>query len=225
MHAIRNLARIGFGEVAVRWSQLGFGKTSSTTPGSQTPRNMMGFKDGTRNIAGDDTAALDTPRLGVGQGRRRVDDRRLVPGRPAHPDAHRDLGPHLAQGAGGRLRPHQGRGRAYGAKHEHDPVPLGQAARRLARTARAPRQQRRACGSCAAATPSPTAPTGSAVSTRGCSSSPTSVTRASSSSRCRTGSPPPTTQRVHPARRFGHLRLPAGRPRGRILGGDALHLS
>ena len=30
MHAIRNLARIGFGTVSVRWSQLGFGRTSTT---------------------------------------------------------------------------------------------------------------------------------------------------------------------------------------------------
>ncbi|WP_328539081.1 iron uptake transporter deferrochelatase/peroxidase subunit [Streptomyces sp. NBC_00344] len=59
VHAIRNLARIGFGKIAIRWSQLGFGKTSSTTPDAQTPRNMMGFKDGTRNIPGTDTAALD----------------------------------------------------------------------------------------------------------------------------------------------------------------------
>ncbi|MFJ1600732.1 iron uptake transporter deferrochelatase/peroxidase subunit [Streptomyces sp. NPDC088261] len=59
VHAIRNLARIGFGKVAVRWSQLGFGKTSSTTPGAQTPRNLFGFKDGTSNIDGTDTAALD----------------------------------------------------------------------------------------------------------------------------------------------------------------------
>ncbi|QEU94746.1 iron uptake transporter deferrochelatase/peroxidase subunit [Streptomyces kanamyceticus] len=58
VHAIRNLARIGFGKVAVRWSQLGFGKTSSTTPDAQTPRNMMGFKDGTRNVSGTDTDAL-----------------------------------------------------------------------------------------------------------------------------------------------------------------------
>ncbi|MFF0571340.1 iron uptake transporter deferrochelatase/peroxidase subunit [Streptomyces sp. NPDC004041] len=58
VHAIRNLARIGMGRTAIRWSQLGFGKTSSTTPDSQTPRNMMGFKDGTRNISGTDTAAL-----------------------------------------------------------------------------------------------------------------------------------------------------------------------
>ncbi|MFE9221866.1 iron uptake transporter deferrochelatase/peroxidase subunit [Streptomyces lavendulae] len=59
VHAIRQLARIGFGKVAVRWSQLGFGKTSSTTPDEQTPRNMMGFKDGTRNVSGTDKAALD----------------------------------------------------------------------------------------------------------------------------------------------------------------------
>ncbi|MFD3523236.1 iron uptake transporter deferrochelatase/peroxidase subunit [Streptomyces sp. NPDC058653] len=59
VHAIRNLARIGFGRTAIRWSQLGFGKTSSTTPDAQTPRNLFGFKDGTRNVAGTDTAALD----------------------------------------------------------------------------------------------------------------------------------------------------------------------
>ncbi|MEU8801612.1 iron uptake transporter deferrochelatase/peroxidase subunit [Spirillospora sp. NPDC048819] len=59
VHAVRNLARIGFGEVTVRWSQLGFGKTSSTTPEAQTPRNLLGFKDGTRNISGTDTAALN----------------------------------------------------------------------------------------------------------------------------------------------------------------------
>ncbi|WP_406095972.1 iron uptake transporter deferrochelatase/peroxidase subunit [Kitasatospora purpeofusca] len=58
VHAIRNLARIGMGTVNIRWSQLGFGKTSSTTPDEQTPRNMMGFKDGTHNIAGTDTAQL-----------------------------------------------------------------------------------------------------------------------------------------------------------------------
>ncbi|GGX66725.1 iron uptake transporter deferrochelatase/peroxidase subunit [Streptomyces fructofermentans] len=58
VHAIRNLSRIGFGRVVVRWSQLGFGKTSSTTPEAQTPRNLMGFKDGTRNIAGTETDRL-----------------------------------------------------------------------------------------------------------------------------------------------------------------------
>ncbi len=59
VHAVRNLARIGFGTVSVRWSQLGFGKTSSTTRDEQTPRNLMGFKDGTMNIKSDEESRLD----------------------------------------------------------------------------------------------------------------------------------------------------------------------
>lgn len=59
VHAIRNLARVGFGTVAVRYSQLGFGRTSSTTRDQSTPRNMFGFKDGTNNLKAEDTAALD----------------------------------------------------------------------------------------------------------------------------------------------------------------------
>lgn len=58
VHAIRNLVRIGFGRVAVRWSQLGFGRTSSTTRSQSTPRNMFGFKDGTRNIKAEDADLL-----------------------------------------------------------------------------------------------------------------------------------------------------------------------
>jgi deferrochelatase/peroxidase EfeB len=59
VHAIRNLARIGFGTTAVRYSQLGFGRTSSTSRAQATPRNMMGFKDGTRNLKLEDTAKLE----------------------------------------------------------------------------------------------------------------------------------------------------------------------
>jgi deferrochelatase/peroxidase EfeB len=58
VHAIRNLARIGFGKVAVRWSQLGFGRTSSTSRSQQTPRNLFGFKDGTNNLKAEDPDAL-----------------------------------------------------------------------------------------------------------------------------------------------------------------------
>jgi deferrochelatase/peroxidase EfeB len=59
VHAIRNLARIGFGKVSVRWSQLGFGRTSSTSRSQSTPRNLFGFKDGTNNLKAEDTALLD----------------------------------------------------------------------------------------------------------------------------------------------------------------------
>jgi deferrochelatase/peroxidase EfeB len=58
VHAIRNLARIGFGRASVRYSQLGFGRTSSTTSAQATARNLMGFKDGTRNVKAEDTEAL-----------------------------------------------------------------------------------------------------------------------------------------------------------------------
>ncbi|MFE0207098.1 iron uptake transporter deferrochelatase/peroxidase subunit [Streptomyces sp. NPDC058985] len=68
VHAIRNLARIGFGKVAVRWSQLGFGKTSSTTPDALTPRNLFGFKDGTRNVSGTDTSSLNQHVWATGRG-------------------------------------------------------------------------------------------------------------------------------------------------------------
>jgi deferrochelatase/peroxidase EfeB len=57
-HAVRNLARIGRGAVTVRWSQLGFGRTSSTSRAQATPRNLLGFKDGTRNLKAEDTAEL-----------------------------------------------------------------------------------------------------------------------------------------------------------------------
>lgn len=59
VHAIRNLSRIAFGRASIRWSQLGFGRTSKTTSDQATPRNLFGFKDGTANILADDPAALD----------------------------------------------------------------------------------------------------------------------------------------------------------------------
>ncbi len=57
-HAVRNLARLGRGVVAMKWSQLGFGRTSSTSRTQATPRNLMGFMDGTNNLLGEDSAAL-----------------------------------------------------------------------------------------------------------------------------------------------------------------------
>jgi len=57
-HAIRNLARIARGTAVLRWSQMGFGRTSSTDATQETPRNLMGFKDGTNNVVAEDTDAL-----------------------------------------------------------------------------------------------------------------------------------------------------------------------
>ncbi len=58
VHAVRNLVRMGFGVVSVRWSQLGFGRTSSTSRSQLTPRNLFGFKDGTSNITAEDADGL-----------------------------------------------------------------------------------------------------------------------------------------------------------------------
>lgn len=53
-HAIRNLARMArdIGAASTRWTVLGFGRASAGK-GQVTPRNLMGFKDGTRNIKED----------------------------------------------------------------------------------------------------------------------------------------------------------------------------
>jgi deferrochelatase/peroxidase EfeB len=58
-HAIRNLARLARGTAVMRWSQLGFGRTSSTSTAQQTERNLLGFKDGTNNIKNEDQGDFD----------------------------------------------------------------------------------------------------------------------------------------------------------------------
>jgi deferrochelatase/peroxidase EfeB len=59
VHAIRNLFRLGAGVVSIRWSQLGFGRTSSTSSGQATPRNLFGFKDGTDNLKSENRSAIE----------------------------------------------------------------------------------------------------------------------------------------------------------------------
>src|SRR5918997_82280 len=58
-HAVRNLVRISRGLAVVRWSQLGFGRTASTSKTQSTPRNLMGVKDGTNNIKAEDTDLME----------------------------------------------------------------------------------------------------------------------------------------------------------------------
>ena len=59
VHAIRNLSRAAFGSATIRWTQLGYGRTSSTSTSQRTPRNLFGFKDGTANVKAEETKALD----------------------------------------------------------------------------------------------------------------------------------------------------------------------
>jgi deferrochelatase/peroxidase EfeB len=50
-HAVRELDRLSYGSAQIRWAQSGF---LPSAPAGETPRNLMGFKDGAIN-----------PRLGV----------------------------------------------------------------------------------------------------------------------------------------------------------------
>lgn len=59
VHAVRNLVRIAFGRASVKYSQMGFGRTSSTSTAQVTPRNLLGFKDGTANIKAEETSTVD----------------------------------------------------------------------------------------------------------------------------------------------------------------------
>ena len=59
VHAVRNLLRIGFGTTAVRWAQMGYGRTSSTSTQQATARNLFGFKDGTSNLKAEEPDLLD----------------------------------------------------------------------------------------------------------------------------------------------------------------------
>ncbi len=45
-HAVRQLARLAYGMAEIRWAQTGF--SAESTEG-ETPRNLMGFKDGTHD--------------------------------------------------------------------------------------------------------------------------------------------------------------------------------
>ena len=68
VHAIRNLARIAFGTAALKWSQVGYGRTSSTSVDQETPRNLFGFKDGTNNIKAEDSTEQLNEHLWVQSG-------------------------------------------------------------------------------------------------------------------------------------------------------------
>jgi deferrochelatase/peroxidase EfeB len=55
-HAVRQLARLAHGVARMRWAQPGFIPVAGA---QQTPRNLMGFKDGTSNPPIDDRAAME----------------------------------------------------------------------------------------------------------------------------------------------------------------------
>jgi deferrochelatase/peroxidase EfeB len=58
LHAVEKLIAKGAGAAALRWTQAGFGRSSSTSRMQSTPRNLMGFKDGTNNVKAEERAAM-----------------------------------------------------------------------------------------------------------------------------------------------------------------------
>lgn len=58
-HAVHLLAKLAKGTAMLRWSQVGFGRTASTSRVQVTTRNLMGFKDGTDNIRAEEAGALE----------------------------------------------------------------------------------------------------------------------------------------------------------------------
>ena len=165
-HAVRNLARLGRGTVVMRWFQLGFGRTASTSSAQATPRNLQGFKDGTNNIVAESADAMrdhvwvgdetDQPWLRDGSYlvTRRI--RMLIESwdRTSLGEQERVIGRHKSSGA------------PLGGAAEHDPpdlAALGPAGRRSSPptlTSGTPRRRRRrGSGSCAAATRTPTGST------------------------------------------------------------------
>ncbi|HET9720843.1 MAG TPA: Dyp-type peroxidase [Solirubrobacteraceae bacterium] len=57
-HAVHNLIRLAGPAAVPRWSLAGFGPTRNSR-GIATPRNLLGFKEGTANIVAEDPRALE----------------------------------------------------------------------------------------------------------------------------------------------------------------------
>ena len=136
MHAVRNLTRTAFGTARVRWSQLGFGRTSSTSTAQVTPRNLMGFKDGTANVKAEATSDVEQhvwvqPGDAGGADWLTGGSYAVVRRIRMH---HRDLGSHVAPGAGADHRADQGRRRAaLGRNRVHGDRLRGTGPRRVRR--------------------------------------------------------------------------------------------
>ena len=55
-HAVRQLSRLAYGTATIRWAQSGF---MAAPKDKGTPRNLMGFKDGSMNVPIRDQAAMN----------------------------------------------------------------------------------------------------------------------------------------------------------------------
>ncbi len=59
-HAIHNLTRLALGSATLRYVQDAFGRTASAGGAAATPRNLLGFKDGTDNLVPARAQSMDT---------------------------------------------------------------------------------------------------------------------------------------------------------------------
>jgi deferrochelatase/peroxidase EfeB len=124
LRAVQQLVADAGGAATLRWQQAGFGRSSSTSRRQATPRNLMGFKDGTNNLKAEDGAAMrrsvwvgprdrpawlrDGSYLVVRRIRMRLDEWNST---PVHRQ-ERVIGRHKRSGA------------PLGGRREHDPVDL-----------------------------------------------------------------------------------------------------
>jgi deferrochelatase/peroxidase EfeB len=123
-HAVHNLTRLGLGAVTLRYLQVGFGRTASAGGATTTPRNLLGFKDGTANLDPTDGRAMDTfvwvdasgdqawMRHGSYLVTRRIRVHLEAWDRSTLRDQERTIGRAKASGA------------PLGSAHEHDPLDL-----------------------------------------------------------------------------------------------------
>ncbi|NGQ94961.1 deferrochelatase/peroxidase EfeB [Brevibacillus sp. SYP-B805] len=123
-HAVRNLTRLARGVAVLRWVQEGFQRTSAAGSPNETPRNLMGFKDGTGNPDTKDSKLMnelvwaqssDGPAWMAGGSylvARRIRMRIEVWDRSSLADQEATFGRYRSSGA------------PLGAKNEFDPLPL-----------------------------------------------------------------------------------------------------
>ena len=114
-HAVHNLVRVARSHITMKWSQSGFNSFER----QDTPRNLMGFRDGTANLP--EGKELDKIVWYQGNGWFK-DGSYLVARRvQMHLETWDRTSLNEQQNTFGRYRPS---GAAYGEKHEHDPVDI-----------------------------------------------------------------------------------------------------
>ena len=113
-HAVHNLVRVARTNITMKWSQSGFNSFEH----NDTPRNLMGFKDGTANAQGK---KLDEQVWYDGDGWLKGGSYLVARRIQIHLETWDRTSLNEQQNTFGRYRPS---GAAYGEKHEHDPVDI-----------------------------------------------------------------------------------------------------